>query len=137
MIKRVLAILMLLFMLLAGGGFTIAKHICSSAGTFFEVGMLGTRAHCGMGTMVSGCNNQISLENPDCCTNVIQSLALDIFTVPFPLNVVSFDFVIAQIPTFSEIYPIQTIITSFYTNGRASPFFYASERIAVICVYRK
>ncbi len=136
--RRIVSIVLLIFMLLSSGGFTIARHVCSSAGVFYKFGLKGTTADCGMKSNPSTCSAHPTMDNPDCCKNVVQTLSVDVFTVQSALQAPKCHF---SVPLLA-IYPILIVIQlpfmiATHTNDRASPFRHASERLAVICVFLK
>jgi hypothetical protein len=129
---------MVIFMLLASGGFTIARHVCSSSGVFVKVGMLGTTADCGMSLNPSACTSHPLIDNPPCCQNSVQTLIVDPFTVQSSLQVIAFYLISPLFFAYSAIFSInQLYIATPCTSDRASPFLHAIDRLAVICVFRK
>lgn len=138
MMRRFGSILMVIFMLLASGGFTIARHVCSSAGVFVEIGLLGTRADCGMALNPPACAAHPTIDNPECCQNAEQILSVDPYTVQPLLQTPAFYVINPLFSAYSAIFSInQLYIASPCTSDRASPFLHAIDRLAVICVFRK
>lgn len=129
---------MLVFMLLASGGLTIARHVCSSAGVFVEIGLLGTRADCGMALNPPACSAHPAIDNPECCQNAEQILSVDPYTVKPLLQASAFYVINPLFSAYSAVLFIQNLLISTpYTHDRASPLLDATARLAVICVFRK
>ncbi|MGC8824759.1 MAG: HYC_CC_PP family protein [Bacteroidales bacterium] len=136
--RKIVSIVLLILMLLSSGGFTIARHVCSSAGVFVKIGLLGTTADCGMKSVPSSCPSHKAVDNPACCKDTVQTLRVDIFTLQPHLQLPKCN---VSIPLLT-IYPIilfilQPFNSAIYTNERASLFLHVAERLAVICVFRK
>jgi hypothetical protein len=138
MMRKFFSISLLVLMLLSSVGFTIARHECSSAGTFLKVGMEGTRASCGMEDNALNCPNHhnYGISPQECCSNTTKTLSVDNYTVTslFQLQQLSAVVWIASAPTIIAL-PVEHN-TPFYTNDRASPLRLIT-RLAFICVFLK